>query len=84
MKIDKKYKQLIKEVVLSEINVVPFNIDPNFKKFIGKRITFKDDKGVDHYGVADFIGINRFGDFQVTASRQPIWPVDPKSIKLFK
>lgn len=60
--------------------------DPRFKHLLGKRVEFVDKKGKKHYGILEFAGINDLlhGQFQVTASRCPIWPVDPNSIKEYK
>lgn len=60
--------------------------DKRFKHLLGKKVEFKDDKGVRHVGTLEFAGINELlhSQFQVTASRCPIWPVDPKTIKEYK
>jgi|LakMenEpi03Aug12_release.lakeMendotaPanAssembly.Ray.scaffolds.fasta_scaffold702316_2 hypothetical protein len=54
-------------------------------KFLGKKISVIDQKGITHVGICDFIGYNRFipsWGFQVTVSRVPITNVDVKTIKL--
>jgi len=60
--------------------------DARFKHLIGKKVEFKDDKGMKRVGILEFAGINDLlhGQFQVTASRCPIWPVDPKTINEYK
>ncbi len=60
--------------------------DKRFKHLLGKKVEFKDAKGERHVGTLEFAGINELlhGQFQVTASRCPIWPVDPKTIKEYK
>jgi len=51
---------------------------------LGKKVEFIS-QGVRHIGTLEFAGINPLhGQFQVTATRTPIWPVDPETIKLFK
>lgn len=56
--------------------------DPKFKKFLGKKVVVKC-KGQKWTGVLNFAGINELhGKFQVTLNRTPLWPVDPKTIKL--
>ena len=53
------------------------------KKFLKKRIFFKDLKGNSYEGIANYIGINPIHDkLQITVDRAPIWPVDVKSIKI--
>jgi len=53
------------------------------KKFLGKRISFKDKKGETWVGKATYMGVNpTHGKFQITVGRTPIWPVDVKSIKI--
>ena len=53
------------------------------KKFLKKRIFFKDLKGNSYEGIASYIGINPIhGKLQITVDRAPIWPVDVKSIKI--
>ena len=44
----------------------------------------KDGKKV--VGILDFAGINDnlHNQFQATIGRMPIWPVDPKTIKLYE
>lgn len=60
------------------------NTDPRFKHLLGKKVEFIS-QGVRYIGILDFAGINHLhGQFQVTATRTPIWPVDPETIKLFK
>ena len=58
--------------------------DPKFRHLVGKKITFISE-GVRHVGVVDFIGVNTLlhNQFQITVNRTPIWPVNPKTIKLF-
>lgn len=61
------------------------SIDPRFKSWYGKKVQFLDEKGKRHVGWLDFSGVNDLhGQFQVTISRTPIWPVDPNTIKLVK
>tara|TARA_Y100000816_G_scaffold290949_1_gene280943 strand:+ start:10117 stop:11835 length:1719 start_codon:yes stop_codon:yes gene_type:complete len=53
------------------------------KKFLGKRISFKDKEGETWVGKANYIGVNpTHGKLQITVGRTPIWPVDVKSIKI--
>lgn len=56
--------------------------DPRFKHLIGKKVKFVH-KGEVCIGTLDFAGINEMlhGQFQVTASRTPHWPVDPSTIE---
>lgn len=56
---------------------------PEFRSMIGQRVEFMY-QGQKHFGVLDFAGINEMlhGQFQVTVSRTPYWPVNPKSLKL--
>lgn len=55
---------------------------PRFRHLIGKKVKFTC-KGKVHVGILGFAGINEFlhGQFQVTASKTPYWPVDPNSIE---
>ena len=70
---------------LNEDDRLARETDPHYKKFLGKRIVFKDKRGKEHIGIAQFIGVNPLtNQFQVTASKAPIWPVDPKSIQFAK
>lgn len=57
--------------------------DPRFRHLVGKRVECLDQHGRRRVGLLDFAGINDklHGKFQVTLSRTPIWPVDPKTIK---
>lgn len=57
-----------------------------FKHLIGKKVQCLDKEGKKRVGVLDFAGINDklHHKFQVTLSRTPIWPVDPKTIKLYE
>jgi len=53
---------------------------------IGKKVQCKDKNGKKVVGLLDFAGVNDklHQQFQVTISRTPIWPVDPKTIKLYE
>lgn len=59
--------------------------DPKFRHLVGKKIEFMSE-GARYVGVVDFIGVNTLlhNQFQITIDRTPIWPVNPKTIKLFK
>lgn len=59
--------------------------DLRFRHLIGERVECLDKKGLRHVGILEFAGINELlhGQFQVTLSRCPIWPVDPATIKKF-
>jgi hypothetical protein len=54
-----------------------------FRPLVGQRVEFMY-QGSKHFGVLDFAGVNGalHGQFQVTVSRTPYWPVNPKSLKL--
>lgn len=58
--------------------------DPQFQPLIGTKIQCIC-KGQKWVGILQFAGINNkvHGKFQVTIDRTPLWPVDPKSIKLY-
>jgi hypothetical protein len=60
--------------------------DDTFKPFVGKKVKCLDKDGKKRVGVLDFAGINDklHHKFQVTLDRTPIWPVDPKTIKLYE
>jgi hypothetical protein len=55
---------------------------PEFRPLIGQHVEFMQ-QGKKHYGILEFAGINELlhGQFQVTVSRTPYWPVNPKSLK---
>lgn len=58
-------------------------MDKKFEHLIGKRVKVKKaTTGEWFYGVLTFAGINTLlhNQFQVTISRMPIWPVNPKDI----
>jgi len=57
--------------------------DPNFQHMIGTRVSVVDGKGNLRIGILNFAGVNTklHNQFQVTLSRCPIWPVDPKTIQ---
>lgn len=58
--------------------------DSKFKSLIGKKIECVC-RGKRYVGHLQFAGINGLhGTFQVTMNRMPLWPVNPKSIKLYK
>lgn len=58
--------------------------DAEFRHLIGQRISCTCD-GQQYVGIAEFIGVNAMlhGKFQVTIDRTPLWPVDPRTIKLY-
>jgi hypothetical protein len=59
------------------------NQDQDFLHLIGKHvIADMGDKKIG--GILQFAGINEVlhGQFQLTISRMPIWPVDKKSLKI--
>lgn len=60
--------------------------DDRFKDLIGKKVQCVDKDGKKRVGTLDFAGINYklHNKFQVTLSRTPIWPVNPKTIKLYE
>lgn len=60
--------------------------DDRFKPLIGKRVQCIDKDGNKRVGILNFAGINDLlhNKFQVTISRCPIWPVDPKTLKLYE
>jgi hypothetical protein len=60
--------------------------DDKFKPLIGKKAQCLDKDGKKRVGVLEFAGVNDnlHHKFQVTLSRTPIWPVDPKTIKLYE
>jgi len=71
-------KSLINKIDEGKVDVKKLN-----KKFLGKRISFKDKKGETWVGKATYMGVNpTHGKFQITVGRTPIWPVDVKSIKI--
>jgi len=71
-------KSLINKIDEGKVDVKKLN-----KKFLGKRISFKDKKGETWIGKATYMGVNpTHGKFQITVGRTPIWPVDVKSIKI--
>lgn len=54
-------------------------------RFIGKKVEVKDETGMRWVGILTYIGINELhGELQATINRTPIWPIDIKSIKLYK
>ena len=59
------------------------NTDPKYKHLLGKRIECIDKDGNRRVGILNFAGVNKLlhGEFQVTISKCPIWPVDPNTIK---
>jgi hypothetical protein len=67
-------------------NILYDNTDDRFKPLIGKKVQCKDKHGKVRVGILDFAGINEIlhGQFQVTLSRTPIWPVNPKTIKEYE
>ena len=58
----------------------------DYSYLIGKRISVSDPRGGTPLGgVCSFAGINSLhGTFQVTIDRSPVWPVDPKTIKIIE
>lgn len=68
------------------MNSLEERTEDRFKPLLGKRIECLDSKGVRRVGILDFAGVNELlhGEFQVTISRCPIWPVDRDSIKEVK
>lgn len=60
--------------------------DNEYKHLIGKKIQVIDKNGKKRVGVLDFVGVNTFlhNQFQVTLNRTPIWPIDPKTIKIYE
>ena len=58
------------------------NSHGKYRHLIGKKVslTCQNETWV---GIVDYIGFNTLHkQFQVTLDRTPLWPVDPKSIKL--
>jgi hypothetical protein len=53
---------------------------------IGKKISVISPRWPNErlVGICYFAGIGFSGDFQVTLDRMPIWPVDPKTIKIIE
>jgi len=51
---------------------------------IGQNVECVNKEGKKVVGILDFAGINDklHHKFQVTIGRMPIWPVDPKTLKL--
>jgi hypothetical protein len=62
------------------------NTEEEFLHLLGKRVECLDSDGKRHVGILSFAGVNDFlhGEFQVTLSRCPIWPVKRESIKEYK
>ncbi len=58
----------------------------DYSQFIGKRISVVSPRWPDTplVGNCTFAGIGFSGDFQVTIDRMPVWPVDPKTIKIIE
>ena len=58
--------------------------DDRFKHMIGQNVECVNKEGKKVVGILDFAGINDklHHKFQVTIGRMPIWPVDPKTLKL--
>ncbi len=56
----------------------------NHSHLIGKRISVPDPRGgTNIVGTCTFAQVNGLhGKFQVTIDRMPVWPVDPKRIKI--
>jgi hypothetical protein len=59
--------------------------EKRFQHLIGKRVQVIDQFGKKQVGILDFAGVNDklHGQFQVTLSRCPIWPINPSTLKLF-
>jgi len=59
---------------------------PEFRPLLGQRVQVLDWTGKKRVGILEFAGINYLlhGHFQVTLSRCPIWPVDPKTVKVYQ
>jgi hypothetical protein len=62
------------------------NTWPEFRPLLGKRVQLLDKDGKKRVGIMQFAGVNDLlhGQFQVTISKCPIWPVDPKTLQLWK
>lgn len=60
--------------------------DDRFKDLLGKKVQFIDKDGKKRFGDLDFAGVNNFlhNQFQITIDRTPVWPVDPKTLKLYE
>jgi len=57
--------------------------EPQFKNWIGKKVSFIGPNNTEFTGNLTFAGINPLHDkFQVTVNNTPIWPVDKNKIKL--
>jgi hypothetical protein len=56
----------------------------NYNHLIGKRISVPDPRGgTNIVGNCTYAKVNGLhGKFQVTIDRMPVWPVDPKKIKI--
>lgn len=58
--------------------------DSNFEHLKNTKVMIKC-KGEIYIGILDFAGINPLhGEYQVTLSRTPHWPVDPMTIRLYE
>lgn len=67
------------------MNVNLNEFDPQFKHLKGQKVAIKC-LGEICVGILDFAGINTLlhGQYQVTLSRTPHWPVDPMTIRLYE
>lgn len=66
------------------MNVSLNEFDPQFEHLRGKKVAIKH-LGEICIGVLDFAGINMLhGQYQVTLSRTPHWPVDPMTIRPYE
>ena len=56
----------------------------NFSHLIGRRISVADPRGGNNIvGTCTYAQVNGLhGKFQVTIDRMPVWPVEPKRIKI--
>ena len=64
------------------MDILEQNTDDIFKPILGKKVQVINENGKKITGILQFAGTNRFGHFQVTVDRMPIWPVEPNNIKL--
>jgi hypothetical protein len=60
-------------------------VDRMREEFIGKRISFEDEKGEVYTGVCKFLGYNPYlpsWKLQITIYRTPVSHVKPETIKI--
>jgi len=58
--------------------------DPKYRHLIGKKVSVKHE-GREIVGTLVFVGVNEhINQYQVTLNRTPLYPVDPRTLKLVK